>query len=103
MPAALGEQPERAAGVTQGTQVCYDPDGRRRITWSDEVRRQTDRLIRQLAATGQAFFLACRNEKARPDGKPACGEMMAPEGRGGPDEGYGCKCTRIHFEFRGRR
>jgi len=100
--ADLATEPER--GVPQrGAPVCYDGDGRRRIVISDELRRKQDRLVAEMKGTGQAIFLACREDFRRSDGKPSCGEVMVPEGQETDDPGYGCKCTRIHFEFRGRR
>ncbi len=106
VPADLAKLPDTSKATDgkapSGPPVCYDADGRRRVVISDELRRQQDRVVREMSLTGQAVFMACREDFKRTDGKPACGELMVPEGRGTQDEGYGCKCTRIHFEFKGR-
>jgi hypothetical protein len=98
VPADLAVLPDKSKPA--GPVGAYDPDGRRRIVISDELRRQQDRLVAAMKTTGQAVFMACRADFSRADGKPACGDVMVPVGIGGPDPGYECQCTRIHFEFR---
>lgn len=100
VPASLATVPERSNGngkVHQGPPTCYDPDGRRRVIISDEERRLFDRLAKVAQDHGQGLVMVCRNDKMRPDGKPACGQPMQREDWDGPDKGYGCVCTRIHF------
>ncbi len=100
VPASLATMPDTSSGngkTHQGPPTCYDPDGRRRVVVSDEERRLFDRLARSAQEHGQGLVLVCRNDKLPADGKPACGQPMLREGWDGPDKGYGCQCTRIHF------
>lgn len=82
---------------------------------SDESRRYFLGLVRTLGPRDLGFFLACKmirqvkrmvvdaNTGAEVPAivtEPvagACGEIMLREGEGGPDPGFGCKCTRVHF------
>ena len=82
----------------KGAPVVYDGDGRRRVMVSDQDRRLFDRLAKSAAASGQGLVLVCRNDQLRPDGLRACGQPMEREAWDTPDRGYGCLCTRTHFE-----
>lgn len=94
--AALEHEPDRGKpGDPRG--VCFDADGRRRLVITGTERKQWDRTVGQLAAYGVGFISICREDFKRPDGKTPCGQPMIPEGRGTPDDGYGCLCTRVHF------
>lgn len=97
VPARLAMVPDRSSGNGKahvGPPICYDPDGRRRIIIDGDQRRRQDRLLRDMAVTGQAVIMVCREDFKRSDGTKACGQPMLRETE--PDEGYGCLCTRIH-------
>lgn len=72
-----------------------DSDGRRRIVLTKDDQRRIDKAIKILNAAGLGIIVACRDP--RPDGAKGCGQALLTEGRGGPDAGYGCQCSRIHF------
>lgn len=69
-------------------QIGLDPDGRRRIVLTREDRRALNRAIRILQAAGLGIVVGCRG---------TCGKPLMTEGRDGPDQGYGCDCSRVHF------
>lgn len=93
---------------TQKGGTAYDPDGRRRIVLTRAEQRTIDRAIRILHAVGLGVVVGC---KGRDDGKPPCGLPLLMEGvdaktqPGAPnrssDLGYGCNCSRVHFEGAG--
>jgi hypothetical protein len=114
VPAHLASVPE--AGREDATpDVPRDPDGRRRLVLSREVRQKLTRIVAETKELDLGFFFACRavryrfehvkdaatgEEKIVRVEEPipgACGEIMMREDEGGVDPGFGCKCTRIHF------
>ncbi len=117
VPANLIDLPEGAAAVDDSSQpeIARDADGRRRIVLSREMRTMLTRMVKQCNGLDLGFFFSCRaarfrfeNVKDAATGKDAivrieeripgaCGEIMLREDDGGPDPGFGCKCTRIHF------
>lgn len=92
VPVALEREPE-AKHADQGA-TAYDLDGRRRLVLMESERRLINRVLLLGFKHGIGFVVGC---KSRRDGKEACGQPMLNEGRGTQDDGYGCKCTRIHF------
>lgn len=99
VPADLATMPDRSSGngaaAPSGPPVCYDPDGRRRILVTAEHVRRLDRLLIDMAATGQAVIMVCREDFKRADGTKSCGQPMMREA-GGDGRTYVCLCTRIH-------
>lgn len=105
VPAELAGTPERGVPVTG-----KDLDGRRRIVWTQDERRDFDKVVKLLRGKGMGYVLGCVGDIRFPaghpragqvafqDGTPACGLVMQMEGQGTADPGFGCKCTRIHFE-----
>lgn len=108
--------PARLANMNnQGTGVARDMDGRRRLVYTDDQRRQIHRTQGILRSQGVGSLVGCIGAFGPPaaagetrkggtgyhlDGSKACGEVMKAEGLeelDGRDAGYGCKCTRIHF------
>lgn len=91
---------------TQKGGTAYDPDGRRRVVLTRADQRAIDRAIRILGAVGLGVVVGC---KARTDGQPHCGNPLFLEGidlnaqppTRSPDPGYGCECSRVHFEGAG--
>jgi hypothetical protein len=69
-------------------QIGLDPDGRRRIVLTRENRKVLNRAIIALRAAGLGIVIGCRG---------TCGNALAREGEDGPDQGYGCACSRVHF------
>jgi hypothetical protein len=92
-------EPQAGTGAT-------DPDGRRRVVLTREDRKLVDATVAIFQRTGKAFVLICAQRPAvdSETGRPAspkftsCGEVMRREGDGTDDQGFGCSCTRIHFE-----
>lgn len=74
--------------------TAYDADGRRRVGLTKRERRDVEKMIRILNAQGIGVVLSCVQ---RFDGKTPCGGCLSPEGQGGPDDGFGCNCSRLHF------
>jgi hypothetical protein len=79
---------------TEGT---TDPDGRQRIV----MDRTFDLMAKSLCAMADKHNLGvgvrCQPGFTHKDHTPHCGKFMKQEDVGGPDEGIGCDCTRIHF------
>lgn len=105
VPAALASQPDDGAKGQTGS-VARDMDGRRRVVFGNEERRAIDKAIKLLQAQGIGSLIGCvggYGKTGRPgyghhrDGSVACGQPLRPEGSDGPDAGYGCNCTRVHF------
>lgn len=71
-----------------------DPDGRRRIVLTREDRKALNRAIRILDGVGLGIVVGCKFD---------CGQPLTGEGRAkdnepiDPDQGYGCRCSRVHF------
>lgn len=102
VPGNLANEPEVNAPTNgkagpAGPPVCYDPDGRRRVVFPKQTQKRIDNLVLELAAQGFGFVTVCREDK-KFDDKAGCGCVVINEGRGTPDGGYGCKCSRIHFQ-----
>ncbi len=93
VPATLEQEPDKGAKPGQRP-ITFDTDGRRRVVMTRDEQRQIDRAISLLAQHGLASLVMCA---ARQDGKAPCGEPLKNEGRGTPDAGYGCQCSRVHF------
>lgn len=73
--------------------TTYDPDGRRRVVLTKDDQRLVDRAILVLRQRGFGILVMCSQ---RDDDKAPCEQPMLNE-VGGPDPGYGCKCSRVHF------
>lgn len=82
VPSATGDQ-----GISAET-FNRDPDGRRRIVLTREDRKALNRAIRILQAAGLGILVGCRG---------TCGKALVRQGGDGPDQGYGCDCSRVHF------
>lgn len=93
VPTSVEREPDRGAKPCQRP-ISYDKDGRRRVLMTRDDQRRIDRAINLMAEHGLAGLVMCA---ARQDGRPPCGEPMKNEGRGTPDRGYGCACSRVHF------
>jgi hypothetical protein len=77
------------AAVAQGQlDGPKDADGRNRIVLARKDRRALDAAILLLAAAKLAIIVVCRR----------CEQPMAPEDRDSADRGYGCNCSRVHFQ-----
>lgn len=77
--------------------VARDMDGRRRLVFTDQERRNLNRVLMNLKSVGLGAVVACSNLVGHEDGGKPCGDILLGEGLDGPDPGYGCKCTRIHW------
>lgn len=66
-----------------------DADGRRRVVLTVADQRKIDQAIRILDTAGLGVVVACKQE--------GCNLPMLNEGKGTPDPGYGCRCSRVHF------
>lgn len=103
VPAAVADKSGRAR----------DMDGRRRLVYTKDERRKIDHVHQLYAQHGVGWLIGCvgafgpkvpgteRSGKGNGfhhDGSKACGEPMQREGIGTDDFGWGCKCTRIHFQ-----
>jgi hypothetical protein len=90
----LGDLPEHG----KAQPVTRDADGRRRVVFTDDERRKLNAVIKFVGREGFGIILGCRREHLN-DGTPACGGVMVPVGfeDGGPDAGYACGCSRIHW------
>lgn len=82
IPADVADQVEGLGPVTDAA------DGRRRIVLTREDRRALNRAIKILQAAGLGLVVGCRG---------TCGQPLMREGGDGPDQGYGCRCSRVHF------
>ncbi len=80
-----------------GPDFSFDPDGRRRIVLTKADQRKIDQAIRLLTAAGLGIVVACRAGQPLKPGVETCGEALLNEGKGTPDAGYGCRCSRLHF------
>lgn len=86
-------------GGSKDDGAAVDSDGRRRAVMSRDDARKVKRAIDLLKAMGFAIQLRCDDErKMQRIGVPApCGELLEPEGQGTHDNGFGCRCSRIHL------
>lgn len=75
---------------------AQDADGRRRVVLTRDEQRKIQDVVDILARTGQVVIMACKPL----NGTEGCGEALRREGEGDTDPGFGCRCTRIHFEPR---
>lgn len=78
--------------------VARDMDGRRRLVFSDSERRNLNRVLTMLGEHGLGMVVGCVRDMAHGDGTKPCGDMLIGEGIRTDDPGFGCKCTRIHWE-----
>lgn len=91
VPARLAHAAEAVVTVTKNTDgTTRDMDGRLRIVFTDDERRQVNRTLALLRREGLGFIVGC----VRPGG---CGEPMRAEGADTNDPGHGCSCTRVHY------
>lgn len=114
VPAHLAHQTEEPASVPDV--AARDADGRRRVVLVKDVRKGFTRCAVALDQSDLAFVLVCKTRRktvkmatdlSYPARKipvevveeipGACGEVMVREDEGGPDPGFGCQCTRVHF------
>lgn len=85
-------KPDTAAALA----ATKDPDGRRRVVLTADEKKQLDKTSKMLKALGLGVVVGCKN--------PDCNQILTMEGVNpqtgarDPDFGYGCKCTRIHFQ-----
>lgn len=92
VPDALAHAPDAAR---KGPPVVLDADARRRVLMTREDQKRIDRVIRDLRAKGFAVVVLCRDDEGIPGGPAKCGQPARNEA--GPDSGYGCRCSRVHF------
>lgn len=98
VPGNLAAEPEvNAPNGKHGPPVCYDPDGRRRVVFPKALQKKVNSLVLDLVAQGFGMVVICRSEQKHGD-KQGCGMPLLNEGQGQPDDGYGCRCSRIHFQ-----
>lgn len=81
-------------GTNAGAIQCRDADGRRRVVLTRSDQKTINRAVRILESIGLGIVVGCQQTPAHPE---RCGRPMRNEGRGEPDDGYGCECTRVHF------
>lgn len=93
VPVALADEPGKRAD-TEG--MAQDADGRRRVVLTNDERRLLDKAITMLRDRGFGVIVGCV-KGTLPGGGQACGGFAIPVGRGTPDAGFGCQCSRIHF------
>jgi len=115
VPAHLAALPEGGTEDGKAAEGGRDGDGRRRLVLVKKVRRMFVGLAEELDRQDLALILACKQRRQRPrevvdaatgvtvkvlmteDIPGACGEILFREDAGGPDPGFGCQCSRVHF------
>ena len=83
-----------ATHTPKGGDPCRDSDGRRRVVLTKADQKMINRAIQLLGRSGFGVIVTCQQYPGQP-GK--CGAALRNEGQGQPDDGYGCRCTRVHF------
>ena len=89
--------PAQPGQKTDQIVMATDPDGRRRVVLPISTQKKLDQLIVELARHGFGMVVACRADFNRPDGQRPCGDWAIIE-RDQTDPGYGCRCSRVHFQ-----
>lgn len=74
--------------------VPVDPDGRKRIVLTRDDRRAINRAIRVLQVNGLGIVVGCKGLC----GQPLVNEGTDADGQRDGDSGYGCGCSRVHFQ-----
>jgi hypothetical protein len=97
VPGHLEREPERRNGSHGTVPTAYDQDGRRRVILPKSTQKKLDQVIIELAQHGFGLVVACRADYKRADGKAPCGGFAITE-RDQTDPGYGCGCSRVHFQ-----
>jgi len=111
VPSHVAHEPE----PEQPADSAKDADGRRRVVLDRDTRKVLGKLARAFGERDIAVLFHCqthrRVRRTVKDAKTgadvtvmalepidgACGEIMAREGDGTMDPGFGCKCQRVHF------